>query len=125
MHVFAGNAFEQQLLCRFLLSVGPLRIELILDENCHFSDIYLEGNMSETFHVDKKKLSFNDDDVHELFIMQSTFYNINTQNIEETVNFLGGFGDVSFNKLDGSSLAYEVNKMKLKKYTNTGIIFQD
>ena len=60
--------------------------------------------MGENFPVNESNLSFSDDDANALFITQSSFSDVKTQDVEEAVNFLGGLGDVSFGEIEDKSV---------------------
>ena len=64
--------------------------------------------MGENFPVNESNLSFSDDDGNALFITQSSFSDVKTQDVEEAVNFLSGIGNVSFGEIEDKS-AIDVN----------------
>ena len=48
--------------------------------------------MASEYPFDEKNLSFSDDDASSLFITQSTFSNVNTQQVSNAVDFFDNFG---------------------------------
>ena len=65
------------------------------------------------FPVDEKNLSFSDDDEYQnLFIMQSSFKNVTTQEVEDAVGYFDGLGDVSLS--DNNLVTDELNKLSPK-----------
>ena len=64
------------------------------------------------FPVDENNLSFSDDEYQNLFITQSSFKNVSTQEVEDTVGYFDSLGDVSLS--DNNSVRDELNKLSPK-----------
>ena len=90
-------------------------------------------NMESNFPVDCGNLSFsdNDEDASSLFITQSTFRDINTQDVNEAAEFFDGLGDVSLSEVtesernDLEKLSEEVAKQKQDEMCSRIFDFSD
>ena len=62
------------------------------------------------FPVDQLNLSFSEGECKNLFITQSTFRDINAQDVEDALEYFKDFSDVSFGELKGQE-AIDLTKM--------------